>query len=339
VATPQTTEIIIHGLKKSLVVSSAFLLVACLGASVASASSKSKSTTPIASLASLDQLLAKSIKQSQLPKDLIPSLTQLSSGQDVQGSSYLRKSCDPYVYNAQASNPAPCWYGSLTAKKTVVIFGDSFVGNWIPALNIAGQKMGFRVAEFSFVGCTTPFVDPSAGPGFDGAEVKACDTFHKNLPRSVNKLDPIAILAANGTPSWGAAGNPSWISNLDKAFNEMTTATSHPVRILLGTGPELAEAAPSCLATHPSSTTVCNFKYGAGSEFTASLQRDSNAISGAQVHLIPTYQWLCLNQVCPPVIGHIEVYADTDHLTIAISKFLSVLLEGALTPLLGGASS
>jgi hypothetical protein len=338
-ALAQITEITIHCFKKSATLLSTLLLVSSFGATNAFASSKSNTTTPISSLVGLEQALAKSIKQSQLPKDLVPTLTQLSSGQDVQGSSYLRKSCDPYVYNAQASDPSPCWYGSSSAKKTVVIFGDSFVGNWIPALNIAGQKLGFRVAEFSFVGCTTPFVDPSASPGFDGAEVKACIVFHKNLPRSVNKLDPEAVIAANGSPSWGALGNPSFIENLGKAFDEMTTASNHPIRILLGTGPELPESAPSCLATHPASINLCNFKYGPGSEFSAALQRDSNTVAGAQVHLIPTYQWLCLNEVCPTVVGHIDVYADADHLTVAISKFLSTLLEGALTPLLNSAKS
>jgi len=339
-ACAHSTEINIHGFKKSLVLWSAFLLISCLCASNASASSsKSNSTAPISSLARLDQVLAKSIRQSHLPTDLVPSLAQLSSGQGIQGSSYLRKSCDPYVFNGQARNPAPCWYGSATAKKTIVIFGDSFVGNWIPALNIAGKKLGFRVAEFSFVGCTTPFVDPSGGPGFDGSEVKACIEFHKNLPRSVNKIDPIAVIAANGSPSWGSAGNPSFIANLGKAFDEMTTATNHPIRILLGIGPELPESAPSCLASHPASINLCNFRYGPRSQFSVALQRDSNSIVGAQLHLIPTYQWLCLNGVCPTVISNIDVYADTDHLTVAISKYLSTLLEGALASLLSASKS
>jgi len=315
----------------------ALLLVSTCGATNAFASTKSNTAAPVSSLAALERVLAKSIKQSQLPKNLVPSLTQLAGGQNVQGSSYLRTSCDPYVFNAQARDPSPCWYGSTTAKKTIVIFGDSYVGNWIPALNIAGQKLGFRVAEFSFVGCTTPFVNPSAGPGFDSAEVKACIAFHSNLPRSVNKLDPVAVIAANGSPSWGVAGNPSWILNLGRAFDEMTTASNHPIRILLGTGPKLPEAAPTCLATHSTSINVCNFTYGAGSEFTAALQRDTNAIAGAHVHLIPTYQWICLNNVCPSVVGHIAVYADTDHLTVAISKYLATLFEDALAPLLSAA--
>lgn len=327
--------------KNTLMIGATALVISCaglLGASAASA--KSNTPAPVASLSKLDQLLTKSIKQTNLPTDLVPSLNQLASGADIQGSAYLRKSCDPYVFNSQAHDPVPCWYGSTKATRTVVIFGDSFVGNWIPALNIAGKDLGFRVAEFSFVGCNTPFVSPAGPePGFDESEVKACTVFHDNLPGSVNALNPVAVLAVSGAPSWGSAGNPSFIQNLGKAFDEMSTAKNHPIRILLGTGPHLTESAPSCLASHPGNINVCSLKYGAGSDFSATLQRDNAAIAGAQVHLIPTYEWLCQNNVCPAVIGRVVVYADEDHMTIAISKFLSIMLERALTPLLGAAQS
>jgi hypothetical protein len=297
--------------------------------------SKSKSDTPVSTLAQLDKVLAKSIKLESLPTDLVPSLTQLANSNAVQGSSYLHHSCDPYVVNSQAKDPVPCWYGSKTATRTVVIWGDSFVGNWIPALDLAGKTLGFRVAEFSFVGCNTTFVSPS-GPetGFDESEVKACVTFHDDLPKSVNRLNPVAVIAATGAPSWGAAGNPVFIAGLNTAFNEMSTPADKPIRILLGTGPHLTEPAPACLSTHPSSIERC----GTTPE-SAALSRDNATVRGAKVHLIPTYQWICFHHVCPPVIGNIDVYADQDHLTTAISTYLSVLLEKSLTPLLSSRTS
>lgn len=62
-------------------------------------------------------------------------------------------------------------------------------------------------------------------------------------------------------------------------------------------------------------------------------------IRGLKVHLIPTYQWICFHDVCPAVIGNIGVYTDEDHLTTSISTYLCVMLEKALTPLLGTRSS
>lgn len=328
--------------KKIVLLASVVLLVTPLSVANAFASSSSglQKVTPVRTLAQLHKVIAKSIKLEILPTDLIPSITQLSNSGEVQGSSYLHQSCDPYVVTSQAAHPVPCWYGAKAAKRTVVIFGDSFVGNWIPALDVAGKALGFKVAEFSFVGCNTTFVSPSGpGTGFDENEVKACITFHANLPRAVTKLAPLAVIAADGAPSWGSAGNPSFIAGLDTAFNEMATSANHPVRILLGIGPFLSEAAPSCLSAHPSNIERCNFTYSSGSPLSAALSRDNASVRGAKLNLIPTYQWMCLHGVCPVVIDHIAVYADQDHLTIAISKYLAVMLEKALTPLLRAKAS
>ena len=328
-------------LKRFVLLASAVLLVPqfwTVGAFAAP--SGMKAVTPVSTLTKLDKVLAKSINNESLPTDLVPSITQLSNANAVQGSSYLHHSCDPYVVNSEASDPAPCWYGSKTAKRTVVIWGDSFVGNWIPALDLAGKALGFRVAEFSFVGCNTTFVNPT-GPetGFDENEVKACISFHANLPRSVKRLDPVAVIAADGALSWGPGGDPVFIAGLNTAFNEMSTPASHPIRILLGTGPNLLEPAPTCLATHPSSIKRCDFSFSTGSPLSATLARDKASVQGAKLDLIPTFQWICFHHVCPAVIGNIDVYADEDHLTTAISTYLSVLLEKALTPLLSAKSS
>jgi len=309
-----------------------FVSVGCAMGAFAS-SSKSSDVAPVPSLAQLDKILAKSIKQSNLPAHLVPSLTKIFENQNIQGSAYLRSSCDPYIKNAEALNPVPCWYGSVTATRTVVIFGDSFVGNWIPALNIAGKKLGFRVAEFEFQGCPSIFVRP--GPpiaGFDLNEVNACINFHKNLPRAVDKINPFAVIAASSEGS--ADDTRDFVTILRNTFDALSTASNHPIRILLGTGPLLTETAPSCLASHPNNINVCNFSYTSGSAFGTALAVDRAAISGASVHLIATYKWTCLNGVCPVVIGNLDVYADADHLTIPFSKFLSDVLEKALAPLL-----
>jgi hypothetical protein len=285
-------------------------------------------------------MLAKSIKQKKLPVSLRPSLQPtISNPYAVQGLAYLHSSCNPSRYNREARDPVPCWYGSKTANRTIVIWGDSFVGNWVPALNIAGKALGFKLAVFEFDGCTVTFDNSlHIGPGVDQNEVNACIEFHNNLPKSVQKIAPVAVMAANGDPSWGTYSDVGFITDLGKAFNEMSTATNHPIRILLGTGPHLSVSAPLCLSRHPTSINECNLTYGSGSAFSAALLRDQNSINGAQVHLIPTYRWICLNGVCPDVIGNIEVYADSDHLTIAISEYLSALLEKSLSQLLQASS-
>lgn len=316
------------------------LVTGIWGNSAFAGSVQSKKLAPVTSLAALDRMLAKSIKQKKLPDSLTPSLQSTTYNPlGVQGFTDLRSSCDPYTDNREARDPVPCWFGSKTAKRTVVIWGDSFVGNWLPALNIAGKTLGFKLAVFEFSGCTVTFYNSlPTGPGFDQNEVNACIEFHNNLPNSVHKIAPVAVIAANGDPSWGTQGDAGFITDLGKAFDEMSTATNHPVRILLGTGPHLSVSAPVCLSSHPTSINLCNLTYGSGSAFSVALLRDQNSISGAQVHLIPTYRWICLHGVCPDVIGNIETYVDSDHLSISMSEYLSILLEKSLSPLLHASS-
>jgi hypothetical protein len=159
-------------------------------------------------------------------------------------------------------------------------------------------------------------------------------SFHKNLPRSVNRVDPVTVIAANGHLSWGTTGNAASITKFDKAFDELSRATSKPNRILIGAEPHLSKAAPSCLASHPHNINLCNFAYGRESTFSSALSLDDASVTGVKVRLIPTYRWICLHRVCPAVIGNIDVYADSDHLIIEVDKFLSILLEETLAPLL-----
>jgi hypothetical protein len=148
----------------------------------------------------------------------------------------------------------------------------------------------------------------------------------------------VAILAANGTPSWGPGGDPSWIQGIQTAFNDMTTTAPSTIRILLSISPHIPNPAPSCLASYPSSIQKCGVSYTPGQLgsglFSASLVRDQNAATAAHAIFVPTVQWFCLNNQCPAVVGDRLVYADADHTTTVYSEYLSTVLQQALAPIL-----
>jgi hypothetical protein len=231
-------------------------------------------------------------------------------------------------------DPKPCIYGSTSAKLTIVIFGDSFVGNWLPALNDVGESLGYRIAAFEFPGCITPFVPPTED---SAAFVRACDEWHVHLPAAVRAQRPVAILAANGTLSWGP-GDGYWIRGLQTAFDEMTTASPRIIRVLIGISPSLPAPAPACLAAYSSAIQKCDLTYTAGKLglglFSATLIRDHNAAVAADAVLLPTVQWFCFKDRCPAVVKNLLVYADADHVTTVYSEYLSKVLQGALNGIL-----
>jgi SGNH domain (fused to AT3 domains) len=315
------------------------LLIAGLVSTFISLPAGATTTRPASTNASVATAISASLKQNSLPKSLTPSLESVS-GENVyaiQGTSFLKPNCDPYNFMNEAKNPKPCIYGATKSKRTIVIFGDSFVGNWLPALNLAGKSLGYRIAAFEFAGCITSFVPPSAGTVLTAAD-KACDQWHTHLPAAVRAQKPVAILAANGTPSWGPGGDPSWIQGIQTAFNEMTTTAPNTIRVLISISPHTAAPVPPCLASYATSIQKCGLTYTPGvlgsGLFSASLVRDQNAATAAHATLMPTVQWFCVADKCPPVIGNVLVYADSDHTTTVFSEYLAKVFQQELAPIL-----
>ncbi len=302
--------------------------------------SAASTTKPAASNAALASAIASSLTKQALPKGLNPPLAALA-GSNVyaeQGTSYLKVNCDPYNYPAEIAKPKPCIYGNVKSKRTIVIFGDSFVGNWLPALDRVGKALGYRVAAFEFAGCVTSFIQPTTGNTVSAAN-KLCDEWHTTLPAAVEAQKPVAILSANGTSSFGPGGDVAWIQGMQTAFNEMTATAPSTIRIVISISPSTPQQpVPSCLASYPSSIQKCGLTYVPGKQgyglFSGSLIRDQNAAVAAHAILLPTVQWFCVNDQCPPVVGKTIVYVDEDHLTTAYSLYLSTVLQQALAPLL-----
>ncbi len=317
-------------MRRRLAVATALGAAAALLATTASAASTS--ITPASTQQALNRALAAGLTIKALPSHLAPTLQQLSSDPYKQAGATadVNKTCDPYTYPSEARTPTPCWFGATGPKDPViVIFGDSFVGNWMPALNVAARTLGYRVADFEFKGCFTALVPAKKANGFDQAEVNACDLWHQTLPPAVRRLHPAMILAANGTPSW-MVPQSAWVHGMQLVFHDMNPSGSS-IEALIGTGIHLNESAPSCLAASPGDVQSCTLRYTKSSATQLGFNRDAIVVAAvAHLHLIPTYQWVCRASSCPVVVNDLVVYADWDHLTIDYSLYLSHLFLAEL---------
>jgi hypothetical protein len=291
---------------------------------------------PARSEAAVIQALTAGLSLQRLPTTLTPSLKELAADPYRQEGAitYLRPSCDPYTYPAEASHPTPCWYGATArTDPVIVVFGDSFVGNWMPALDSAAKTLGYRVADFEFQGCFTAFSPSTSAPGFGSNLVAACNTWHATLPSAVRRVHPSVILAANGTQVWRVT-TASWVHGMQLAFAEMNPSGSS-LEILIGTGIDMAYQAPQCLASNPTNVQACTYHYTASSDTQAAFDRDATvAAKVRRLHLIPTSQWVCRDGACPVIVSHHVVYVDYDHLTIAYSLYLSRVFLSALRSVL-----
>lgn len=312
------------------------VLAAVLAAGVVSPAGASTTIVPAPTERALEQAVATALTAKTLPKKLTPTLQQLSADKYLQEGAitYLRASCNPYSKPSEAADPTPCWYGSSSPSAPVIaIFGDSFVGNWMPALTSAATRLGYRVADFEFMGCFTAFVPSALQNGFNETQVKACDLWHKTLPAAVRRLHPAVIVAANGSWVW-QVGQSAWVRGMQVAFKELNP-TGSAVDILMGTGVHLNLAAPACLAAEPSNIQACSEHLTKSGPLEKGFARDALVASAVpHLHLITTYQWVCHDGDCPTIVSHIVLYADWDHLTIAYSEYLSKVFFSAFKAVL-----
>lgn len=274
--------------------------------------------------ASLESRILASTTIQKLPSNLNPSLADIHTKApfNLSGGKWIMKSCDPYDYPEQAANPQPCIYGNKTSAKTVVLWGDSNAGNWIPALDGAFNTLGYKLAVFSFPGCPTAFVTATkTGPFADPSSYVACNTFHAKLPAAVLALKPYAIMAVSGAAfvTKTTTIQNQWIAGMASAFTAMSVGQPAVRRFVIGTSPILPSDVPKCLALHSSAIQVCSSNT-VTSGYVAKLARDVAVATAAKATLLPTSTWLCQNKICPPIMGSTLIYVDVDHLTIEFSK-------------------
>jgi hypothetical protein len=235
-------------------------------------------------------------------------------------------SCDPYNSEALALSPKPCIFGNLKGTKTIVLVGDSNVGNWVPALNLGLAATPYRLAVFGFSSCGLSNLSYTASWG---VLYQRCRQWHANVPAAIRALHPVAVLAASGAVSSSYSG-AVWANGVKSVFVEATLGSPTTKRVLLGTSPFFPQSAVTCLSVH-TDPQDCSLHYTPGSGFYGSfLSRDKQIASVSHATLIDTSKFFCFSDTCSPVIGNILVYSDIDHVTIAYSSFISTVITSAV---------
>jgi hypothetical protein len=290
--------------------------------------------------AAIFQSIESASKITALPSNLDPPLESFASpaqAKTVRGTWYLH-GCDANNNSAEAASPTPCILGDTQSAKTIVLVGDSNVGNFAPGLDVGLGAAGYRLVIFGNSACPTPdLVYPSPSYGvLSGAGLADCNEWHQQVPKAISALHPVAVIAASGSTKLPVITDKDWIAGFTKLFAESTAGSPSAVRILLGTSP-FPGPTPNCLAAN-SNPQACALhdSPGSGSHYATYLARDPLIASAASATLIPTYPWFCSAGTCSPVISNYLVFADVDHTTIAYSKYLAPVSAGAVTRALAG---
>ena len=221
-----------------------------------------------------------------------------------------------HIHIRQTVSPR-CEYGDLSAKKTIVIYGDSHAAQWLPALDLIGKSRGIKIVSLTKSACPSAEVIKELSSQYD---VDDCQAFRDSSVARINSLKPLAVIMTGMQPFTAPNSTVSsrswWLAGEAKAFQRIKESTQYP--IYLSDTPLPRVDVPECLAE------------GRGSKCDGA-RPISPEVSPGLIAIDPT-PWLC-NEICPAVVDGVIAYRDKSHLTVQMSEKLSAQLDTALSKL------
>ena len=221
----------------------------------------------------------------------------------------------------------PCVSGVTGSGTTVVLFGDSHVAQWYPAIHRIALEREWRLITLVKASCgyqDTPLE----------ASARRCDAWRENAFERIAAEQPaLVILAGNHllepADGDGDAAHARELM-LDGASRTIARLRSSGSRVaVLGDTPHLAVEPVDCLSRNPDHTIVCAVDRAVlFDEDWLAGERERTIAGGAT--FVDTTSWLCPSEPCPMVIGRYLVYRDTNHLAMPFAWALASRLDAAL---------
>jgi len=218
-----------------------------------------------------------------------------------------------HIHIRQTVSPR-CEYGDLTSDETIVLYGDSHAAQWFPALDLIGKKRGIKIVSLTKSACPSAEVIKELSSQYD---VKDCQAFRDSSVARINKIKPLAVILTGMQPFTAPYLDESarswWLAGESIVFNRIKSATEFPIYLTDTPLPQID--IPDCLVA------------GRGAKCDTSRPVAAEVAPGL-IPINPT-PWLCTDK-CPAIVDGIIAYRDKSHLTVEMSKHLSVQLENAL---------
>ena len=261
------------------------------------------------------------LRLKSVPSEIIPTLGSVTS---FRGDTCMSSPGMP-------SEAKSCLFGDTQSLITVVIYGDSFAEEWIPALAALGKIHHFKVLAFGRYSC--PFANVAVQPS-GGVVDTGCATFRHNVVDAINAMSPSPalvllseetdLIAPHG--SWGSISMSQWTAGMQSTLRTLHE-TRFPIGVILGTPTE--KIYPSqCLSIHLTNVQACSEP--AKVAFAADAY-SSQIQAAAQANASPlNVSYLFCKQTCPSIIYGDSVYQGYGHITSSYVSYLTKSLGSVI---------
>jgi hypothetical protein len=216
--------------------------------------------------------------------------------------------------NYGESKSGLCTYGIISAKTTIVLFGDSHAAQWFPTLKKIATERGFRLVSLTKSACPAVVLVRDDKGAFKN---KDCDKWRDNSIARIKEIHPEAVIVSSFQHFAPAKGNSDrnkwWAEGQTRLLSKLRGVSDH--LIYLSDTPHPIRDIPNCLASRDSHS--CD----------STEKSPAQIISGFE-KIDPT-PWLC-SDFCPAIQNGYVVYRDASHISVEAALALKPQLEAAL---------
>jgi hypothetical protein len=234
----------------------------------------------------------------------------------------------------------PCVFGDTDSRTTVVIFGDSHAAHWIPALDQAGRRAGWRIVQLTKASCPSAFLLTMTQQKADGG--RTCRVWRERAIGWIGERRPELVILSNLGRYDLVRTDGSLIKKRDERerrwrlglIDMLERLPAASGGLVLADTPNMLRDVPACLRGHRRDMSACvvsrkkaiDRRHGRTERTAAEATGDRYATVADKI---------CSYDPCPLVQGDTMMWRDIGHLTATFSRKLAPsireVVEAALT--------
>ena len=227
----------------------------------------------------------------------------------------------------EGTNTKPCVYGNPQGSRTVAIVGSSHAEQWVDVISDIAKRHDIKLLVYTKGGCNIT-TDPHPKT-LDGKDYPGCRVWMDTVLSEVKQLKPAFVFTTNTRTA--GYGNKDYVPDdyisgmriLTDAGIPILGLRDNPWLMLPGSAPKIPT---ECLPTHDA--VEC------GMPRVMVLNSENPAISkyadNPLMHNLDLTSGLCDAVNCKAIVGNVQVYRDSHHLTQVYARTLSEELERQL---------
>jgi peptidoglycan/LPS O-acetylase OafA/YrhL len=224
-----------------------------------------------------------------------------------------------------------CVSGNSTSSSTVVLFGDSHAGQWVPTFTAIASDRGWRVVLIIKPAC--PSARVSVFNSFLNRPYTECNTWREAAMKRIIEIHPATVVVTNRQLQNVLSG----LSGTNEAWREGTRETLETLdsaglnTILIRDTPSPGFDVPDCLTgdsswwarIHASGKNPCMADRTKALNDGVFLAEQEAASGLRHVHILDLSDLFCDGPVCPPTKNGLIIYSDDNHMSAQFARSLA----------------